>query len=134
MRRWIKNIIMIVLFVSMIFINMWTIEKVNIDIYTRVYIQNDEFALDEYDASFRPVIDTTVSTGHCIIFIGEGLIMSGLFVYLIMSCFNKHSFRETFNKVSKIIIACILVVLLTSIITVTDVSIAEEYYIPWLEY
>lgn len=55
--------------------------------------------------------------------ISEGLVISSLTIYLIMSNFNKKNFKETFENKDKIIIYALSIVILTSSLSYLDYKI-----------
>lgn len=66
----------------------------------------------QYDNS-----NSNISAGYYIAFSIEGLILSTLIIYLIMSNYNKKTIKETFENKDKIIISVLSVVLLTILLT-----------------
>lgn len=61
--------------------------------------------------------NSNISAGYYIAFSIEGLILSTLIIYLIMSNYNKKTIKETFENKDKIIISVLSVVLLTILLT-----------------
>ena len=59
----------------------------------------------------------------------QGLIIGLLLTYLIMSKFNKKTFKETFKNKDKAIISGLLVIILTSAITFADGKITEKCFL-----
>ncbi len=59
----------------------------------------------------------SISTGYYVAFAIEGLVLSTLVIYLIMSNCNKKTIKETFANKDKIIISILSVVILTSCVT-----------------
>lgn len=55
----------------------------------------------------------------------EGVIVSTLVIYLVMSRFNKYTFRETLNETNTTIIFVLLTLILTTILTVAQVLTAN---------
>ena len=78
----------------------------------------------------QKVINTTqinhISFVYYIIFGIESLIISILTMYLIMSCFNKKSFKETFKNPDKIVIFILSTSILTSALTYTENYISKN--------
>lgn len=72
---------------------------------------------------------TTFSTTYYIIFGVEGLILSSLIIYLIMSKFNKKTIKETFEESDKVIIYILCLIILTSGITYGSVYITKNLLI-----
>lgn len=66
----------------------------------------------QYDNS-----NSNISAGYYIAFSIEGLILSTLIIYLIMSNYNKKTIKEKFENKDKIIISVLSVVLLTILLT-----------------
>ncbi len=60
---------------------------------------------------------SSISTGYYVVFAIEGLILSVLVMYLIMSNCNKKSLKETFANKDKILISVLSVAILTSLTT-----------------
>lgn len=60
---------------------------------------------------------SSISTGYYVVFAIEGLILSILVMYLIMSNCNKKSLKETFANKDKIVISVLSIVILTSLTT-----------------
>ncbi len=59
----------------------------------------------------------SISTGYYVAFAIEGLVLSTLIIYLVMSNCNKKTIKETFANKDKIIISVLSIVILTSAIT-----------------
>jgi hypothetical protein len=72
-------------------------------------------------------VDLTVC--YYVVFAIESLILSSLIIYIIMSCFNKKTFKETFVNSDKVIIAMLSVIILTTVFTYTDKYITTEYFL-----
>lgn len=60
---------------------------------------------------------SSITTGYYIAFTIEGLILSTLIIYLIMSNFNKKNIKETFENKDKVIISLLSLIILTGLIT-----------------
>mgnify|MGYP004647242737 FL=1 len=60
---------------------------------------------------------SSITTGYYIAFTIEGLILSTLIIYLIMSNFNKKNIKETFENKDKVIICLLSLIILTGLIT-----------------
>lgn len=60
---------------------------------------------------------TSITTRYYIAFAIEGLILSTLIIYLIMSNFNKKDIKETFENKDKVIIAVLSLIILTVLVT-----------------
>ena len=60
---------------------------------------------------------SSISTGYYVVFAIEGLILSILVMYLIMSNCNKKSLKETFTNKDKIVISVLSIIILTSLTT-----------------
>lgn len=75
-----------------------------------------------------PMIDnnSSISSVYYIIFAIEGLVISCIVMYLIMSCFNKKTFKETFANKDKIMINVLSVIILTSACTYLSTKISNN--------
>ena len=71
-------------------------------------------------------ITTKIDTKYYVIFALEGVIISSLIGYLILSQFNKKTFKETFVNADKIVIILLIVILLTAIITFIGGKVSEK--------
>ena len=69
-----------------------------------------------------------IQTIHYVIFGIEGFIISTLVIYLAMSKFNKYTLRETFNEANIIIIFVLLTLILTTILTISQVYITNKVF------
>ena len=69
---------------------------------------------------------TSISTIYYVIFGAESLVLTILVMYLIMSNFNKKTFKETFENKDKIIITILSVIILTAGLTCLDVYLANQ--------
>ncbi len=56
----------------------------------------------------------------------EGFVISSAFMYLLLSHFNKKTFKETFSNKDKIIIEILSVIILTAVITFVSLNIKTE--------
>ena len=68
----------------------------------------------------------SISTIYYVIFGAESLVLTILVMYLIMSNFNKKTFKETFENKYKIIITILSVIILTAGLTCLDVYLANQ--------
>lgn len=68
---------------------------------------------------------TTISIIYYVIFGVESLVLTILVMYLIMSNFNKRTFRETFANKYRIIITILSVIVLTAGLTYLDVYLTN---------
>ena len=68
----------------------------------------------------------SISTIYYVIFGAESLVLTILVMYLIMSNFNKKTFKETFENKDKIIITILSVIILTAGLTCLDVYLANQ--------
>ena len=59
----------------------------------------------------------SISTGYYVAFAVEGLVLSSLVIYLILSNCNKKSFKETFENKDKIIIGVLSIIICSCLIT-----------------
>lgn len=65
---------------------------------------------------------------HYVMFGLEGLVISILIIYLAMSRFNKYTLRETLNETNTTIIFVLLTLILTTILTVSQVYITNKVF------
>ena len=70
---------------------------------------------------------SSISTGYYVVFAIEGLVLSSLLVYLVMSSCNKKNMKETFANKDKIIISILSVVILTSLTTLESSVITNKF-------
>lgn len=68
----------------------------------------------------------SISIIYYVIFGVESLVLTILVMYLIMSNFNKKTFKETFDNKDKIIIIILSVIILTTVLTCLDVYLANQ--------
>ena len=68
----------------------------------------------------------SISNIYYIIFGSESLVLAAIIMYLIMSNFNKKTFKETFENKDKIIITVLSVIILTAGLTCLDVYLANQ--------
>ena len=62
-------------------------------------------------------VSNNIETIYYVIFCLEGVILGGLIIYLIMSKFNKNSFKDTFSNRDKVIIYVLSIVIISGIFT-----------------
>lgn len=74
-------------------------------------------------------LDKKQNNLYYIAFGTEGLILSISLVYLILSKFNKITVKEVFTNKNKIIILIISIVILTSVLTVLDIYLTNNYFL-----
>ncbi len=72
-----------------------------------------------------PNSTNTLGLVYYILYITEGLIISVIIMYLIMSKFNKKTFKETFENKDKIIISILSIIILTTIISYTNIKLTQ---------
>ena len=82
--------------------------------------KNGNFSKQEFKAN--------ISTIYYILFAVEGLIISFLLIYLIMSKFNSKTLKETLDTGNKIIIFTILTIVFTIGLTVVDSMLAKNLF------
>ncbi len=70
-----------------------------------------------------------LTTCYYVTFAIESLILSSLIIYLVMSSFNKKTFKETFENKDKVVITILSVIILTTAFTYTDKYITTEYFL-----
>ncbi len=75
-----------------------------------------------------PMMDSSasISSIYYVIFVIEGLVISCIVMYLIMSCFNKKTFKETFANKDKVMINILSVIILTSVCTYLSAKISNN--------
>lgn len=73
---------------------------------------------------FKP----SISAIYYILFAVEGLIISSLLIYLIMSKFNSKTLKETLDTSKKIVVYIILVLLITIGLTVVQTMLAKNVF------
>ena len=73
---------------------------------------------------FKP----SISAIYYILFVAEGLIISLLLIYLIMSKFNSKTLKETLDSSKKIIVYIILVLIITIGLTVVQSMLAKNVF------
>ena len=75
-----------------------------------------------------PMMNNTLSISsiYYIIFAIEGLVISSILMYLIMSNFNKKTFKETFINKDKIIINVLSVIILTLVVSYLSTKITNN--------
>lgn len=77
----------------------------------------------------KNISSSTIKTIHYIMFGMEGLIISILVIYLIMSQFNKFTLKETLKGTSKVIIFALLVIIITTLLTLVQTYITNKVFI-----
>ena len=65
---------------------------------------------------------------HYIMFVMEGIIISILITYLVMSKFNKFTIQETLNGTSKVIIFGLIIIIITTALTLAQICIAKKFF------
>ena len=63
---------------------------------------------------------------YYVLFVVESLAISALVIYLIMSQFNKFTLKETLDGIGKVVIFIILIAIITAILTLVQISIANK--------
>lgn len=71
----------------------------------------------------------TLDIKYYVVFGTLSLVLSSIMVYLIMSNFNKKTFKETFVNSDKIVIGVLSVIILTCGLTYLNSKITKEYFI-----
>lgn len=69
-----------------------------------------------------------IRTIHYIMFVMEGVIISILITYLVMSKFNKFTLQETLNGTSKVIIFGLIIIIITTALTLAQICIAKKFF------
>ena len=70
--------------------------------------------------------NTKISVAYYVIFVEEALAISILITYLIMSNFSKKTIKETFNKGGKIAVYTIIVIVLTTGLTFSQIYVTNN--------
>ena len=70
--------------------------------------------------------DSNISILYYVLFGIESLVLSLIIIYLLMSGFNKKTFKETMKSSDKIIIYALSVIVLTAALTTTEALIANQ--------
>lgn len=73
--------------------------------------------------------NSNINSIYYFVFAGEGLIISLIIVYLIMSGFNKKTFKQVFINKDKIVINILSVIILSIILTYTSVKIVDSFIV-----
>ena len=76
----------------------------------------------------RTKFKQNISAIYYILFAIEGLIISSLLIYLVMSNFNSKTLKETFGTSKKIIVFIILVLIITLGLTVVQSVVAKKVF------
>lgn len=76
-----------------------------------------------------PSNSSTIEIKYYVVLGIEGLLVSILIVYLIMSGFNKKSFKETFSSNDKILIYVLSLIILTAVVTYGSGEITKNYFL-----
>ena len=76
-----------------------------------------------------PNNSSTIETKYYVVLGIEGLLVSILIVYLIMSGFNKKSFKETFSSNDKVLIYVLSLIILTAVVTYGSGEITKNYFL-----
>ncbi len=91
---------------------------------------NNENDMNENPPSMpNEVKSTIISTIYYFIFGIESIVLASTIIYLMMSNFNKKKIKETFVNKDKIIIAVLSVIILGTILTVTDTLVTTKYFL-----
>ena len=72
---------------------------------------------------------TTIETKYYIIFGVESFVISVLTMYLVMSKFNKYTFKQTFTSADKTIIFVLAIIIITAVLMLFNVKITEKYFV-----
>lgn len=72
--------------------------------------------------------ETKLSTSQYVLFAIEGLIFSVSVLYLILSKFNKLTFKETITGVNKIIVFVILAIICTVLLIFIQCGVTKKYF------
>ncbi len=143
MKRTLKNILMIALILLMVYAMFFTMNYAKSNSTTTKNNQsieqgesNNEGDMqkptempDNQDMKELDKKQNNLSYVYYIVFGAEGLILSISLVYLIISKFNKITVKEVFTNKNKIIILIISIVILTSVLTVLDIYLTNNYFL-----
>lgn len=143
MKRTLKNILMIALILLMVCAMFFTMKYAKSNRTTAKNNQsieqgesNNEGDMqeppempDNQDMKELDKKQNNLSYAYYIAFGAEGLILSISLVYLIISKFNKINVKEIFANKNKIIILIISIFILTSILTVLDIYLTNNYFL-----
>ena len=72
---------------------------------------------------------TTIETKYYIIFGVESFVISALTMYLVMSKFNKYTFKQTVTSADKAIIFVLAIIIITAVLMLLNVKITEKYFV-----
>lgn len=85
---------------------------------------SDENGFENFDGNNKPF---GISTVYYILFIAQSLLISLALLYLIMSGFNKKSFKETFKSKGKTILFILCVALLTALLAFAEIFVVHPF-------
>ena len=88
--------------------------------------EKDQIPTGNPDGQMLEMKKASISTIYYAIFGVESLVLTILVMYLIMSNFNKKTFKETFENKDKIIITILSVIILTAGLICLDVYLANQ--------
>ena len=72
---------------------------------------------------------STISLKYSLMFVAEGIVISGTIIYLVMSRFNKYTFKETLKNADKITIFILSIAIITTGITYLAGAITSKYFL-----
>lgn len=72
---------------------------------------------------------TTIETKYYIIFGVGSFVISVLTMCLVMSKFNKYTFKQTFTSEDKVIIFVLAIIIITAVLMLLNVKITEKYFV-----
>lgn len=81
------------------------------------------------DLPSQTIENQGLTMAYYVVFGIESLFIAGLFVYLIMSGFYKKSFKETMKSKDKVLISVLSILLITGVLTISDVYITNHVFL-----
>ena len=126
MKRSVKNIILILIIIAVSVGSYFTMKGTNQSNNSMMAeAQNGNMGEPPSDMNEK---ETKLSTSQYVLFAIEGLIFSVSVLYLILSKFNKLTFKETITGVNKIIIFVILAIICTVLLTFIQCGVTKKYF------
>lgn len=104
-----------------------TLEKEKNDIVLKVSNKGKEMPKEMPNMNVENS-NSSIRTIHYIMFVMEGIIISILITYLVMSKFNKFTLQETLNGTSKVIIFGLIIIIITTALTLAQICIAKKFF------
>ena len=91
--------------------------------------ENNNSNPSNMNKNFNIAVTKRLETIHYVIFAFNSLILSVNIIYLIMSNFNKKTYKEIFQDSLKLIIAILCSIILSGIVTFLSIYVANNYFI-----